>query len=185
MATFAASSSTLPSISTPNSHWIPPSKSLPLPTAVHFRSHQLCISFNAVVLKSRNSRCSLRLRSAEQDTLIPEQEEPVATQEDAAAEQQTVSVPVSPSDTLTMYFDAEGTMSDAAIPAVTRALEGTEGVGGLKVQVLEGIASVQLTKQTTVQATGVASSLVELIQGSGFKLQTLNLSFEDEEDLVA
>ncbi|CAI0455461.1 unnamed protein product [Linum tenue] len=185
MATFAASSSTLPSISTPSSHWIPPSKSLPLPTTVHFRSHQLCISFNAVVLKSRNSRCSLRLRSAEQDTLIPEQEEPVATQEDAAAEQQTVSVPVSPSDTLTMYFDAEGTMSDAAIPAVTRALEGTEGVGGLKVQVLEGIASVQLTKQTTVQATGVASSLVELIQGSGFKLQTLNLSFEDEEDLVA
>lgn len=43
---------------------------------------------------------------------------------------------------------------------------------------------VQLTKQTTVQATGVASSLVELIQGSGFKLQTLNLSFQDEEDLL-
>lgn len=42
----------------------------------------------------------------------------------------------------------------------------------------------QLTKQTTVQATGVASNLVEIIQGSGFKLQTLNLSFEDEEDTV-
>lgn len=40
---------------------------------------------------------------------------------------------------------------------------------------------VQLAKQTTVQATGVASTLVEAIQGSGFKLQTLNLSFEDEE----
>ena len=39
----------------------------------------------------------------------------------------------------------------------------------------------QLEKQTTVQATGVASSLVETIQGSGFKLQTLNLSFDDEE----
>ena len=39
----------------------------------------------------------------------------------------------------------------------------------------------QLTKQTTVQATGVVSSLVELIQGSGFKLQTLNLSFVDGE----
>lgn len=44
---------------------------------------------------------------------------------------------------------------------------------------------IQLKKQTTVQATGVASSLVETIQGSGFKLQTLNLSFEDEEVAVA
>lgn len=42
----------------------------------------------------------------------------------------------------------------------------------------------QLNKQTTVQATGVASSLVEIIQGAGFKLQTLNLSFDDEEDIL-
>lgn len=39
----------------------------------------------------------------------------------------------------------------------------------------------QLEKQTTIQATGVASSLVETIQGLGFKLQTLNLSFDDED----
>ena len=45
-------------------------------------------------------------------------------------------------------------------------------------------AFIQLTKQTTVQATGVASSLVELVQSSGFKLQTLNLSFQDEEDAL-
>lgn len=43
---------------------------------------------------------------------------------------------------------------------------------------------VQLEKQTTIQATGVASGLVETIQGLGFKLQTLNLSFDDE-DVVA
>lgn len=49
--------------------------------------------------------------------------------------------------------------------------------------ITDTIPFVQLTKQTTVQATGVASSLVEIIQGSGFKLQTLNLSFEDEEDI--
>lgn len=42
----------------------------------------------------------------------------------------------------------------------------------------------QLEKLTTVQATGVASSLVESIQGSGFKLQTLSLSFEDQEIVV-
>ena len=43
---------------------------------------------------------------------------------------------------------------------------------------------VKLSKQTTVQATGVASSLVETIQGAGFKLQTLNLSFEDEDEVL-
>ena len=43
---------------------------------------------------------------------------------------------------------------------------------------------LKLSKQTTVQATGVASSLVETIQGAGFKLQTLNLSFEDEDEVL-
>lgn len=43
---------------------------------------------------------------------------------------------------------------------------------------------VQLKKQTTVQATGVAANLVEIIQGSGFKLQMLNLSFDDEEEVL-
>lgn len=46
------------------------------------------------------------------------------------------------------------------------------------------ILFVQLKKQTTVQSTGVAANLVEIIQGSGFKLQTLNLSFEDEEEVL-
>ncbi|KAL1357119.1 hypothetical protein AAHE18_05G233600 [Arachis hypogaea] len=79
-----------------------------------------------------------------------------------------------------MFFQAEGTMSESAIPTVSKALEDIEGVASLKVQVLEGLATVELKKQTTVQATGVASSLVETIQGSGFKLQTLNLSFDEE-----
>lgn len=47
------------------------------------------------------------------------------------------------------------------------------------------VARMQLKKRTTIQATGVASGLVETLQGSGFKLQTLNLSFEDEEDAAA
>lgn len=92
-------------------------------------------------------------------------------------------MPVSPSDVLTMFFQAEGTLTESAIPAVTEALEQTEGITGLKVQVVEGIASVELTKQTTIQSTGVASSLIETIQGAGFKLQTLNLSFEDKEEV--
>lgn len=43
----------------------------------------------------------------------------------------------------------------------------------------------QLTKETTVQATGVASNLVEAIQGAGFKLQTLSLSFDDFDEPAA
>ncbi|XP_008789498.1 uncharacterized protein LOC103706976 [Phoenix dactylifera] len=130
---------------------------------------------------------------AEEETLVPEEEQAAeaaaeaaaaASEEESPSADQTVSVPVSPSDMLTILFKAEGTMVESAIPAVAKALEGTEGVGDLKVQVAEGIASVELTKQTTVQATGVASNLVEIIQGSGFKLQTLNLSFEDEEDAI-
>ncbi|KAJ0597466.1 hypothetical protein HanHA89_Chr04g0154941 [Helianthus annuus] len=69
-------------------------------------------------------------------------------------------------------------MSEATIPSVASALEGTDDISDLKVQVLEGIASVELKRKTTVQAAGVASNLVEIIQNSGFKLQTLNLSFD-------
>ncbi|KAE8669581.1 Detected protein of confused Function [Hibiscus syriacus] len=106
--------------------------------------------------------------------------------ETAVAEQQDfVSVPISPFDTLRMYFQADGMLNEAEIPKVSKALEGAEGVSNLKVQVLEGIDTVELTKQTTVQATGVASNLVQLIHGAVFKLQTLNLSFNDEEGILA
>ncbi|CAM8983029.1 unnamed protein product [Rhodiola kirilowii] len=114
----------------------------------------------------------LVVKAVEVDTLVQE----VA----GASNDSDQPDPVSPSDVLTMLFQAEGTMSETAIPTVTKALEEIEGVTNLKVQVLEGIASVELTKQTTIQATGVASGMVEKIQGSGFKLQTLNLSFLDE-----
>lgn len=43
---------------------------------------------------------------------------------------------------------------------------------------------LQLTKQTNIQATGVASSLVQIIEQAGFKMQALSLGFDedDEED---
>ncbi|KAM0941946.1 putative heavy metal-associated domain, HMA, heavy metal-associated domain superfamily [Dioscorea sansibarensis] len=128
------------------------------------------------------SRRAMRVSRAvaEEETLVPGESE----EESPNSEQQPVSVPVSPSDMLTMFFKADGTMDESAIPAVSSALEAVEGVSDLKVQIAEGIASVELVKQTTVQATGVASNLVEIIQGSGFRLQQLNLSFEDEEDLA-
>ncbi|KAK9272670.1 hypothetical protein L1049_003047 [Liquidambar formosana] len=135
-------------------------------------------------LTVKNSRGMRTIRAVEEEqTLIPEEEVSSQQEEVAASVDQPVAVPVSPSDMLTMFFQAEGTMNETAIPKVTKALEETEGITNLKVQIFEGIASVELAKQTTVQATGVASSLVEIIQGSGFKLQTLNLSFEDEDNI--
>lgn len=118
-----------------------------------------------------------RIRAVSEETLVPEGQE-----DEAPPSEQPVSVPVSPSDMLTMFFKAEGTMDESAVSTVMKTLEEQEGISDLSVQILEGIASVELMKQTTVQATGVASNLVEIIQGAGFKLQALNLSFEDEED---
>ncbi|XP_031502317.1 uncharacterized protein LOC116265671 [Nymphaea colorata] len=119
-------------------------------------------------------RGSCRVQVVAEESVAPE----------GGEDQPSVSVPISPSDVLTMFFKAEGTMDDSASSAVRKVLEEVEGVSDLKVGLSEGIATVELTKQTTVQATGVASNLVEMIQGSGFNLQTLNLSFEDEEDII-
>nr|ACG36747.1 hypothetical protein [Zea mays] len=95
------------------------------------------------------------------------------------------AAPAYTSDSLILYFKAEGTMEERAIPKITESLEGMEGVKDLEVLIEEGIGSVVLTKETTVQATGVASNLVEAIQGAGFKLQTLSLSFDDFDEPAA
>ncbi|XP_022983877.1 uncharacterized protein LOC111482359 [Cucurbita maxima] len=124
-----------------------------------------------------------QVRVVEEDASIPEQGGEGEAPSPSPSEQPAVTVPVSSSDILTMFFQAEGTLNESAVPSVTEALEQTDGITGLKVQLVEGIASVELTKQTTIQSTGVASSLIEIIQGAGFKLQTLNLSFEDKEEV--
>ncbi|XP_011047280.1 PREDICTED: uncharacterized protein LOC105141681 isoform X2 [Populus euphratica] len=162
MTTTVSTFSALQSVCTPNATRTP---SPHFTRRITTRFHGFPISFKHLALKKANDFYShglRRLRSLEEETQIPEEEQQQDVPEQS--EQQTVSVPVSPSDTLTMYFQAEGTMNETAIPKVTKALE--------------------LTKQTTVQATGVASSLVELVQSSGFKLQTLNLSFQDVEDAL-
>ncbi|CAI8594429.1 unnamed protein product [Vicia faba] len=136
-------------------------------------------------LSIKKSRCLLVAKAVEDET--QQQQEPVVAeieqqqQPASTSEQQTVVVPISPSDTLTMLFQAEGTLNETAVPSLTKVLEKIEGVKNLKVNVYEGLTTLELEKQTTIQATGVASSLVETIQGLGFKLQTLNLSFDDEE----
>ncbi|GJP55597.1 hypothetical protein CLOM_g14546 [Closterium sp. NIES-68] len=83
-------------------------------------------------------------------------------------------------DELVMYFKAEGALPEPSVAKVTKALEAVEGVHNVKVTVLEGCATVELTKLTTVQETGVASGLVEVIQGAGFSMQTLSLAFDED-----
>uniref|UniRef100_A0A1J3F5Q7 Uncharacterized protein n=1 Tax=Noccaea caerulescens TaxID=107243 RepID=A0A1J3F5Q7_NOCCA len=181
MASIAASS-TFHSFSTTKSPNLSSTHLLPLPKNLSFRTrpivnNRIC-SFAGF---TKQNRLGLRKLSS-----VGEGGEgfAVAEEEQQQQQQETVSVPVSPSDMLTMFFQADGTLNEAAIPNVTRALQDIEGVSNLKVQVSEGVAVVELSKQTTVQATGVASSLVETIQGAGFKLQTLNLSFEDEDEVL-
>ncbi|KAI9082556.1 hypothetical protein K1719_035425 [Acacia pycnantha] len=166
---------------------------LPFCTACRIPAPSPSLSFRNVHLQScvtplkqrRSKNPRLRLvKAVEEETQVSQQQDDPQV-EPSTSDQQPVVVPVSPSDTLTMFFQAEGALNESAIPAVVKALEGMEGVQDLKVRINEGIASVELKKQTTVQATGVASGLVETLQGSGFKLQALNLSFEGEEDAAA
>ncbi|XP_010551887.1 PREDICTED: uncharacterized protein LOC104822380 [Tarenaya hassleriana] len=178
-----AVSSTLQSFCRVRSPSLSSTHLLPLPKNLGFRTRttgdfKICSVDN---FQRQNRRRMGKMRSVEEGgegVAIAEEEQPQQQQ------QETVSVPVSPSDSLTMFFQADGTLNETAIPNVTRAVEGIEGVSNLKVQVTEGIATVELKKETTVQATGVASSLVEVIQGAGFKLHTLNLSFEDEDEVL-
>ncbi|XP_047310243.1 uncharacterized protein LOC124913854 [Impatiens glandulifera] len=145
---------------------------------VHLRNHGGGVALdNPIVSVQKKFRRDRKFVpcSVSEETQVPEE---------AAEAEASVVVPVSPSDVLTMFFQADGMMNEALIPAISGALQETDGISNLEVKVVEGIASIELKKQTTLQATGVASSLVEIIQGKGFKLQTLNLSFEDE-DVVA
>ncbi|XP_048626165.1 uncharacterized protein LOC125593843 isoform X2 [Brassica napus] len=162
MASIAASSTfhSLSTFKSPNLSSTHLSKNLTFRTRP-IENSRVC-SFSAF---TKQSRLGLRKLSClgeggEDGVAIADEEQQQQQQ------QETVSVPVSPSDMLTMFF------------------QDIDGVSNLKVQVSEGVAVVELSKQTTVQATGVASSLVETIQGAGFKLQTLNLSFEDEDEVL-
>ncbi|CAI9777350.1 unnamed protein product [Fraxinus pennsylvanica] len=161
--------STASSISSYNSHillssYTSSSSSNLSPIQLHFPCFQFQRKTKICAIAPASKRRFLtKIRSVaeEEETLVSvaEASPPPA----AATTDQTVSIPVSPSDVLTMLFQAEGSMTDAAIPTVTKALEDVEGVTNLEVQVIEGIANVKLTKQTTVQATGVASSLNETL----------------------
>lgn len=52
------------------------------------------------------------------------------------------AAPAYTSDSLILYFKAEGTMEERAIPKITESLEGMEGVKDLEVLIEEGIGSV-------------------------------------------
>ncbi|KAJ7567946.1 hypothetical protein O6H91_01G013200 [Diphasiastrum complanatum] len=84
-------------------------------------------------------------------------------------------------EALTMYIKMEGTFADTSGSRISKTLEGMEGVSNVKVSLEEGMATVEVTKKTNIQATGVASELVDAVQKTGFKMQSLYLGFDDEE----
>ncbi|XVF58135.1 hypothetical protein PTKIN_Ptkin07bG0038700 [Pterospermum kingtungense] len=91
------------------------------PNSIHFQTKVCTFSFKNSTLsfKDKKQHRIWKLKSAEDEgAAVPEQEE-TAT----AEQQESVSVPVSPSDILKMYFQADGTLNEAEISKVTKALE--------------------------------------------------------------
>ncbi|CAM6092431.1 unnamed protein product [Calypogeia fissa] len=87
-----------------------------------------------------------------------------------------------PSDWIAIFFEAEGSLPEASVGKLTSTLEAIEGVSGVDITASsDGTATVRLTKQMNVQATGVASGLVDVLLKGGFKLQALNLGFDEED----
>ncbi|KAH7446016.1 hypothetical protein KP509_01G033000 [Ceratopteris richardii] len=84
-----------------------------------------------------------------------------------------------PSTGLSMSLKVEGTLADSLISKVKGVLMDIEGISNLNVYTAEGVATVELVKETTIQATGEASSIIEKIQAEGFKVQNLGISFND------
>lgn len=125
------------------------------------------------IIRAKYLQQGRRLRAVAEDTELVSE---------GTQEEQQLSAVVSQSDKLTMIFKADGTITETLVGKVSQALQALEDVSDVKVETLEGITTVELVKQTTVQATGVASGLVEMLLGMDFKLQSLCLSFEDEED---
>lgn len=101
MATISAFSTPPRLIS--NTHFKTPKSHCFYPNSIHFQTKVSTFSFKNSTLsfKDKNQYRIWKLKSAEDEASVPEQEQ----QETATAEQQeSVSVPVSPSDILKMYF---------------------------------------------------------------------------------
>ncbi|VAH19242.1 unnamed protein product [Triticum turgidum subsp. durum] len=55
---------------------------------------------------------------------------------------EAAGAPAYTTESLILYFKAEGTMEERSIPKITQALEGMDGVSDLEVLIEEGIGSV-------------------------------------------
>ncbi|KAL2252451.1 UNVERIFIED_CONTAM: hypothetical protein Sindi_0039800 [Sesamum indicum] len=161
-----ASASACSSISTPNSSFLPPTCPLQfhftrINSHSHFKNFAVSCTSSGVNFHKHSLLRPSKLKAVaeEQGILVAEQEP--STQPAGAASDPTVSVAVSPADALTMFFqvlvcalcclvagwvqvfDERPKFFDSIVPAVTKALEGMEGITHLKVRYLEGIASVE------------------------------------------
>ncbi|XP_052486795.1 uncharacterized protein LOC105771024 isoform X2 [Gossypium raimondii] len=117
MATISAFSTPLHLIS--KTHFKSPKNLFFYPNSIHFQTKVSTFSSNNLTLSFKNSKTlygTWKLKSAEEEEIaVVEQER----EETTVAEQESVSVPVSPSDTLRMYFQADGMLNEAEILKVS------------------------------------------------------------------
>ena len=107
MATLSAFSTPLHLIS--KTHFNTPKNLSFYPNSIHFQTKFSTFSFNNLTLSSKKDKNLYgiwKLKSSEEEeTAVPEQEQEQQQEETASVEQQeSVSVPVSPSDIIRMYF---------------------------------------------------------------------------------
>nr|DAD31028.1 TPA_asm: hypothetical protein HUJ06_009879 [Nelumbo nucifera] len=94
------------------------SNSTSLTTSVHcLRLGTNRVSSRSLHFTRKKNTEFRRIRSVTEETLVPEE------QKEETPVDQPVSIPVSPSDMLSMFFQAEGIMDESAIPTVAKALE--------------------------------------------------------------
>ncbi|KAH9288376.1 hypothetical protein KI387_032493 [Taxus chinensis] len=162
---------------------VPPPNGPAMPTCkfVSSRLHHNITSSMMMWSTETNGRIRARKEFMQQNRRVMLRA--VAEEEETQIEEQagTTSV-LTQSDKLTIFFQIEGTLDDKLVKRVTQALEDLEDVSNVMVETVEGITTIELVKHTTIQAGGVASALVQQLQGMDFKLHSLSLRVEDEEE---
>ncbi|KAG4165102.1 hypothetical protein ERO13_A13G059250v2 [Gossypium hirsutum] len=166
MATISAFSTPLHLIS--KTHFKSPKNLFFYPNSIHFQTKVSTFSSKNLTLSFKNGK------TLYEETTVVEQER----EETTVAEQESVSVPVSPSDTLRMYFQADGMLNEAEIPKVTKALEVSVDILYCREKYSNGmvISSALIIWKGLICIIGSESPVVVVLSGSmepGFKRETL------------
>ncbi|KAG0472961.1 hypothetical protein HPP92_014416 [Vanilla planifolia] len=133
---------------------------------VSFRSLRLgraSVTWPSRPLREKNA-WKIIVRAVAEGEILAQEAESVPAEPRVSSGEDTVSVPISPSDVLTLFFKAEGTMDETTETKVSKALEEVDGISDLKVLNAEGIASVERIPRWF--SNGVGRPFCDLLQQS-------------------